>query len=340
MSFKVLTWNVENFLTVGADSGPKTQAEYDAKLATIRRVIVENAPDVVALQEVGGPGADGAPNPLGDLANALGAGTYTTHLSPNPDARGIRVAILAKVGLGVQDQPDILALPAKAPLPFSGIDGKPLERLGRGAVHLRLQAEGKTLHVINAHLKSKLLTFPNGHFDTKDENLRSLVAAAALARRCAEATAIRMVVSGLRKNAPAQGVIVLGDLNDEPSAATTQMLYGKGGSQPDTLRAFDRADLGDAQRLFNLGAFIPQERRYSRIYEGHKELIDHILVSLELVPQLDQQKKRHPLLVDSLVDYGAGGFGGDLPSVTEQPAERQGKPASDHAPILAEFDLS
>jgi predicted extracellular nuclease len=339
MAFKIMSWNVENFFPVGAPSGPKTQAEYDQKLETLRRVIADADPDVVALQEVGDAG--GGPGPLADLSNALGAGAYSIHASSNPDGRGIRVAVLAKTALAATTEPEIVALPAEPPLPFSNIEGEPLVRLGRGAVHVRLQADGKVLHVVTAHLKSKLLEFPGGKFDTKDENLRSRVAAAALARRCAEATAIRMVVSGLRQAVPNEGVIVVGDLNDEPSAATTQMLYGKGGSQPDvTGRAFDMADAGDAQRLFNLATFIPLERRYSRIFEGHRELIDHILVSLNLVPQLDPKTKRHPVSVDSLVDYGAGGFAGDLPSITAQPTERQGKPASDHAPIVAQFDMT
>jgi hypothetical protein len=43
-------------------------------------------------------------------------------------------------------------------------------------------------------------------------------------------------------------VIVLGDLNDEPLAATTQILLGPPGSEIDT-RGFDLDDAGDAQRL-------------------------------------------------------------------------------------------
>jgi hypothetical protein len=53
---------------------------------------------------------------------------------------------------------------------------------------------------------------------------------------------------------------VLGDLNDEPLAATTQLLLGPPGSEIGTA-GFDRADLGDGQRLWNLGPPIPEARR-------------------------------------------------------------------------------
>ena len=70
-------------------------------------------------------------------------------------------------------------------------------------------------------------------------------------------------------------VVVLGDLNDVPEAATTQILHGPPGSEIGTA-GFDRPDQGDRQRLWNLAARIPADQRYSRIYRGRGELIDHI----------------------------------------------------------------
>src|SRR6478735_9446274 len=77
---------------------------------------------------------------------------------------------------------------------------------------------------------------------------------------------------------PQRAVVVLGDLNDEVEAATTQILNGPPGSEIGTT-GFDRPDNGDAQRLWNLAPRIPAEQRFSRIYRGRKQLIDHIFVS-------------------------------------------------------------
>jgi endonuclease/exonuclease/phosphatase family metal-dependent hydrolase len=337
MKLKVMTWNVENFFPTGVGAGPQTPAEYDAKLETLSSVISKQDPDVLALQEVGDVNHT-VPRSLTDLVAKLGTSSYSFEVSKHPDPRGIRVAILVRKTLDATFPAEIVKLPTEAPLPIHDIEGHTPKEMGRGAVRARLQIAGKTIHVVTAHLKSKLLEFPGGAFSTTDEGLRLRVADAALIRRAAEAAAIRQAVTQLLVDDPNDGVVVMGDLNDEALAATTEILYGPPGSQPGT-GGFDPADAGDAQRLFNVTGFIPDERRYSRISEGKKELIDHILVSLALVPQLDDKHKRHPDEVDSLIDYGAGGADGGLPSIPESPAPRQGKPASDHSPLVATFEI-
>jgi endonuclease/exonuclease/phosphatase family metal-dependent hydrolase len=159
------------------------------------------------------------------------------------------------------------------------------------------------------------------------------VASLALAERTAEAVTLRAVASDVLGSNPDHALVLLGDFNDVPDAATTQILQGPQGSQPGT-GGFHRPDRGDPARLFNLAPFIPAERRYSRINNGVPELIDHILVSERLlrvgvdgkrvVPQVDS----HPTVQ-----------GGRIESVSDDPRQRKGKVASDHAPVVAEFDF-
>ncbi|WP_433508532.1 hypothetical protein ACQP04_09685 [Pseudonocardia halophobica] len=66
-------------------------------------------------------------------------------------------------------------------------------------------------------------------------------------------------------------MIVLGDLNDEPAAATTQILYGPPGSEIGTA-GYDQPDRGIGARPWNLAARIPRQERFSRIYRGQREL--------------------------------------------------------------------
>jgi endonuclease/exonuclease/phosphatase family metal-dependent hydrolase len=336
MTVRVMTWNVENFFPTNVGAGPKTPAEFDAKVDTLVRVIQQQRPDVLALQEVGDDKGHALPRSL--EAQLASLGNYAPVVSKHPDGRGIRCAILVKKPSTFATEPELVVLDDKPPLAFDDVQGHPLETMGRGAVHVRLDVAGRRIHVITAHLKSKLLEFPNDRFTTNDEDERLRVAALALTRRTAEAAALRIAVCTLRKQNPREAVVVTGDLNDGPEAATTQMLYGPPGNQPGT-GGFDRPRQGDAERLFNLTGLIPAERRYSRIFKGQKELIDHILVSGDLVLQNDATHKRRPIWVDAVVDYGAGGPQGVLASIDEQPAERQGKPASDHAPVVAELDL-
>ena len=67
-----------------------------------------------------------------------------------------------------------------------------------------------------------------------------------------------------------------------------------------------RPDQGDAWRLWDLAPLIPEKRRYSRIYRGRGELIDHILISRALLQKTTS--------VDSLVDQPVA-----LPSITDNP---------------------
>ena len=213
-------------------------------------------------------------------------------------------------------------------------------RMSRGAFRILVKPEQSIpIHFINAHLKSKLLTFPSTashpRFTPKDENERTRFAGLALLKRTAEAVALRVKANELlAKNTSLgddskYGLIMLGDMNDVTSAATTQIFQDPGGSEIGT-RGFNSSDEGDNTRLFNLAPLISEEKRYSRIYQNNRELIDHILVSQELLPGSPRELPQ----VDSHVDII-----NPLPSINDNPNSRLGEPGSDHAPITATFDL-
>ncbi|WP_404786429.1 endonuclease/exonuclease/phosphatase family protein [Altericista sp. CCNU0014] len=328
--FKVMTWNVENLFQLGAVGGPKTEAEYRQKLSSLAEVILNLAPDVLALQEIGSAEA------LSDLGELL-AGKYPhRQLSANPDGRGIRVGFLST--LKIEEREEIIDFPAVGLPSVPGIDARAnldsVTRLSRGALRILVKpATNLPIHLITAHLKSKLLSFPtasgSSRFNPKDENERARVAGIALLKRTAEAVALRVMANERLQGNRQEALVLLGDLNDVTDAATTQILNGPGGSEVGTA-GFDRPDEGDDTRLFNLASLIPLERRFSRVNQGNKELIDHILVSQELLPG----KPRRLPVVDSHIDAF-----GTLPSVGNNPAARSGEPASDHAPITAAFEF-
>lgn len=326
-TFKVMTWNVENLFRPDAGAGSQIDAAYTEKLNRLAEVINALDPDVLALQEVGGK------EPLTDLANALQGRYGHSKLSTHPDRRGIRVGFLSK--LAIEDSDEVFTFPDAGLPAVPGVDeaGALVEatRMSRGALRIVVKPTPLlTVHLMVAHLKSKLLSFPGrSRFDPDDENERARVAGIALLRRTAEAVALRVKANDILQQKPTDGLIVLGDLNDVTDAATTQILQGPSGSEIGT-RGFGNPDEGDAVRLFNLAPLIDQERRYSRIHKGNKELIDHILVSEELLPG---QPRRLPI-VDSHVDLV-----GRLPSIDDDPKERQDTPSSDHAPVTAAFEL-
>ncbi len=312
--FKLMTWNVENLFRPGAAFGPKSQAVYQAKLQGLASTINDQAPDVLALQEIGDP------NALDDLANAVG-GTWHPRLSDKPDGRGIRVAWLSRRSITTSE--DVKVFPAPLRPVQADDDGATQDAMGRGAVAITVDADsGQPVQLLTTHLKSKLLTFPGGHFQPHDEDERARFAAYALYRRAAEATTVRVWATGaLDGLGTDRAVIVTGDLNDTEQAATTQLLLGPPGSEINTA-GFGRPDKGDSQRLWNLAPLMPEGRDYSRVNQGRRELIDHILVSVALVKNLASVR------VETIVDQG-------LPSVTADPTSRLNEPSSDHAPVVA-----
>jgi endonuclease/exonuclease/phosphatase family metal-dependent hydrolase len=330
--FKVATWNLENLYSPGSTYGPGSVAEYEAKLDSLAAAILKLDPDVLAVQEVGDNEA------LTNLVAKLQNRYHHTRLSAHPDSRGIRVGFVSKLEL--HDPVDFVAFPEEGIGFVPGIDsrGKPVEvsRMGRGALLVAVKPGPDCLvHLMTAHLKSKLLTYPSrsgrARFSPQDEDERAWVAGIALMKRTAEAVTLRVKANALLAENDRNALILLGDLNDVVNAATTQILKGPGGSEINNKRAFNRADQGDDTRLWNLAHLIPANRRYSRKYKGTGELIDHIFVSQELLPG----KPRRLPEVDSHVDA----IGDGLPVVDDNPGLRLGEAGSDHAPITAIFEL-
>lgn len=175
-------------------------------------------------------------------------------------------------------------------------DGTELTTLGRAGLRVRVTVAGTTVDVVTCHLKSKLLSFPGGRFTPRDEGERARYAVYALHRRAAEAAAVRSYVT------------------------TTQLLHGPPGSEIGS-GGFDRPDKGDGQRLWNLAPLIPAEDRFTRVYRGRRELIDHLLVSRALVDAVDEV---------GTVDIGTTSTGDD-------PRRRRDEPVSDHRPVVATF---
>jgi endonuclease/exonuclease/phosphatase family metal-dependent hydrolase len=311
----LMTWNLENLFLPGSPSGPKTQQIYDAKLTALAARINTIKPDLVGLQEVGDTTAL-------DQLMALLDGNWQRQVSAFADARGIRVAWLSKLPITATEDIDAFQPPL---LPVQNNDqGATEATLGRGALAITVTTNAGDMTVLTSHLKSKLLTFPGGQFSPVDETERARFAAYALYRRSAEAATLRTWATGaLANDGQNRPVVVCGDLNDTPHAATTSLLLGPPGSEIGT-GGFNQADKGDGQRLWNLAPRMPAGQDFSRVNFGREELIDHILVSHHLVHRLDD--------VRAVIDQ-------PLPSVTNDPTERSADPGSDHAPVVAKFNL-
>lgn len=306
------TWNLENLFQPGSDFGPRDKAVYQRKLGRLADTIDGAGVDVLAVQEVGDPDA------LTDLTALLHGGWHHVTSRHFEKAHAIRVGFLSRLPMEVIA--DAADFPPELGTVRTDDDGTAIARMGRGALAVRVAASGRELVLVACHLKSKLLSFPpdggKSRFTPKDEGERARYAAYALNRRTAEAVTVRALADGLLGGqGRTRAVMVMGDLNDEPQAATTQILLGPPGSELGTAGA-NRPDKGDAWRLWNLAPRIPEKERFSRVYHGKGELIDHIMASQTLLADTREVHMVHAR---------------PLPSVTDDADARRDAPASDHA---------
>jgi endonuclease/exonuclease/phosphatase family metal-dependent hydrolase len=343
----VMTWNVQNLFPAGSEFGPATQQDYDDKMAALAVVIDAVEPDLLALQEVG-------PEQVLDDLNAACSIDFDHRLVGIPDGRGIRVALLSPRRLS--NRVDITTYPqGVSPVqsrdlvfddPTTAEDEALSDTLGRGVLSATVRSAGEKVTVVVAHLKSKLVTYARqpglvggSAFAPNDEGERLRYAGYALYRRTAEALTCRAALDAILTGEGAQPgdgpgtgrtnpVVFCGDLNDEPLAATTQIIQGPGGSEIDFRpgSGFRTGDSGDGYRMWNLYRLLPPDRaHYTRIYRGRGELIDHVFASHRLV---------NPDNIPAVEIVAAS----PLPSMTDDPTAETTAP-TDHAAVVATFHL-
>lgn len=280
-----MTWNVENLFLPGPSTG--TPAAYEAKIEALAAAVRAQAPDLLGLQEIGEPAV------LHDLVAAIGGTGWTAVTSQYPDDRGIRTAWIARGPL--DDVSDVREHPEGLPPVVADDAGTTLTSMRRGALAVTWTApSGLVVRALTAHFKSKRVTYPRipgaplgggSRSAPVDEGERARFATYALAQRAADAATVRAWATAALGSGDGEGreraVLVCGDLNDVPRAATSELVVGPPGSEFGSA-GFEAPDRGDGQRLWNTAWLMRPGRDWSRISFGRRELLDQVLVSHRL----------------------------------------------------------
>jgi uncharacterized protein len=275
LQLSVATFNVENLAPGDA------QAKYDQLATYVTRNL--QAPDVLALEEIqdnSGAVNDGtvaADQTLAKLAAAIraaGGPAYTARsIDPVDGADGgqpggnIRVAFLYRTdrGLSFVDRAGGTATTAttvtrdsrgKPHLSYSPgrIDpANPAWSSSRKPLAGEFRWLGQTVFVIANHFNSKGGDSPvYGRYQPIQEP--------SAVQRAQQATAVRNFVDQLVAADRRAKVVVLGDINDFEFSNTTDVLTSTGS-------------------LLDLPRTLPQSERYTYVYQGNSEVLDHILIS-------------------------------------------------------------
>lgn len=301
-SLRVAQMNVWNLFdtvddpTRDDDSTTPTPAEYEIRLEKTAKAIVElGLPDVISINEVENTTV------MGDLVARpeLAKAGYRFVIEPNNDERGISVGVLYR-GANLE------VAGVETPNPkFSFPDG------GRGQIDRSLLYARPPL-VVDFRLRgaaqvaagSELLTVAVNHFKSK------LGGAAPEARRVMQGQYLGEWLDARAAVRPGGATIVVGDLN---------AVYGDGAYEKLATKADGSARFHDAPLA------LKESDRYTYIYRGKKNLLDHMLVSAARKDAITGVEILH-------VNTAKGAHAKKLDPTTIAGS-------SDHDPMVVDFDV-
>lgn len=254
---RIATYNLNNYLIMDRLVSEQWRPSYpkpENEKAIIRQVILQNDPDVLALQELGAPGF--LEELRADLAREGLDYAHAAHLrGPDPDRH---VALLAKVAPS--------EVVKHTDLDFKYFDRR--ERVKRGMLEVGFEdASGETFKLFIVHLKSK-------YTDNKDDPESRM-------RRTREAEACRNRIVERTFEIGVNRFLVAGDFNDHPASGTLRRFYRRGDLEIGTLvpAADSRGEVWtyfyEKRGQYSLvDGFVASAKMFADIKEGRGYIVD------------------------------------------------------------------
>lgn len=306
----ITTFNVENLFdlidTPGKDDigtgGAETEDALDLQLTKLALAIeVElGLPDIMVLQEVEN---QAIAQELGDRVNAASGTNYVARSFETSDGRGIEVAFLFD-----DDRVDL-----KDAYQLSGPDvekwfGPTSPSPGREPLYGEFQIGNEVVHIVGNHFKSKGGDDPLYGVNWPPIRITEV-------QRKGQAQVVRDFVNGILDPDGDALVMVTGDLND--------FQFSEPGEGPDHPVAIIAGDAGEVP-LFNLIDLETDAERWTFVFDGNSQVLDHMLVS--------------PALLEKVVGADILHFNTPINAAVEDDATTA-LAASDHDPLEGRFDM-
>jgi endonuclease/exonuclease/phosphatase family metal-dependent hydrolase len=327
-SLRLATFNLENL-----DDKPGLSPSLADRIAVMRPQMLRLRADVLCLQEVNGQEQAGQPRQLLALQQLLQntpyAGYHLAHtLTTNNEAYDERnLAVLSRFPILAKEQikhdyapqpryRKMTAIPAEA-------EAKEVT-WERPILYVTLDlGNNRKLHLINLHLKSKLPSDIPGQ-KLNEYKWRSVAGWAegyfiSSMKRVGQAVETRMVIDRIFDAAAAAGeealMAVAGDFNAGLEEVPIHAIRGQ------------VEDTGNPALLSRIMApcelSVPASSRYSLLHLGQGAMLDHVFASRPLLAFYRDTEIHNEILPDE-----SGAFRTDVDF-----------PESDHAPVVAEFEL-
>jgi endonuclease/exonuclease/phosphatase family metal-dependent hydrolase len=322
--FRIATFNVENL----DETAPGERPSLAERVVLMKPQIVRLRADVVCFQEVHGQERPGQPRALLALAELL-VGTdlqdaNVVSTKPQHDAvynernlvvvSHLPVLAFEQVANDFVDKPIYKRLTALPPDPGAVEIG-----VERPILHVTLDLAGVPLHVINVHLKSKIPTDIPGQkidsFTWRSPDAWAEGSFISSMKRMSQALEIRRLVDQILGTDPDARIIVAGDFNAEPDEVAVLAIRGD-------IENTGNADLV-SRVLVPIEHTIPEPARYTLFHQGKGLMLDHMLVSRNLLAFYQGSEIHNEILHDESAAF----------------AVDRKYPESDHAPVIATFQF-
>jgi len=330
---RLATFNLENL-----DDVPGEEPTLAERIRVMRPQLERIRPDILCLQEVHGQEQPNLPRQLLAL-NELIDGTIlegfnVAHTTTQADeVRNVRnLVILSRfpfIGDPEQINQDLLPCGPQ----YKRVTANPPDQDAvdinweRAILRVRVNlGQNRVLHVMNVHMKSKIpsripgRTFRRGRADI----FRTVSSWAegyfiSAMKRVGQAVEARMLIDQIFDAAEQAGeealIAICGDFNDDTDETAVKAIRGP-------IEEIGNEELVN-RVMIPCEQNIPESSRFSLLHIGKGEMIDHILVSREMLRFFRYTEIHNEILPDE-----SGAFRTDVQF-----------PESDHAPVIAEFEL-
>jgi len=323
-SLRIATFNLENL-----DDRPGQKPSLDERSAIMRPQLLRINADILCLQEVNGQETPGQPRRLLALDRLLAPTKYSAYQ---------RASTMLENGSQVYDERNLVVLSRFeitahrqykhhfAPAPFyRKVTAKPKETEAkeitweRPILHAQIKLGASVLHVINVHLKSRLPSPVAGQ--QSDQYTWSSASGWAegsfisTMKRVGQALETRMLVDEIFAADEDALIVVCGDFNANYDEVSIEAIRGEVENTGN--EKLIKRVLVPCERS------IPESARYSLLHQGRGVMLDHLLVSRALLAFYRGSEIHNELLHDESI-----GFASDRKFQE-----------SDHAPVIAEFEL-
>ncbi len=325
IKLRMATFNLENL-----DDKPGQKPMLSERIALMRPQLLRLNADILCLQEVNGQEEPGQPRRLLALETLLAGTSYATYQ---------KVSTITEDGAQVYDERNLVILSRFeitehhqykhdfAPAPrYRKVTAKPEENEAkevtweRPILHAKIKLDNnRVLDLINIHLKSKLPTNIEGqkvdNYTWKTPSGWAEGFFLSSMKRVGQALETRMLIDKLFDANEDGLIVVCGDFNADLDEVPVEAIRG------------DVENTGNdklAKRVIvPCERTIPEPSRFSLLHHGQGRMIDHLLVSRPLLAHYRGSEIHNELLHDESVAFGT-----DVKF-----------PESDHAPVIAEFEL-